>query len=457
MILKYIKFMSRTIKFRKGIDIRIKGGAEQLLEQAPESEVIALKPTDFPGLTPRLAVKPGDELKAGEPLFSDKYNPEVIFVSPVGGTVKSVIRGERRKILEVLIEADDSRGSVDFGKADPLLLDGSGVKERLLKAGMWPFLKRRPYGTIARTNEVPKSIFVSCFDTAPFAPDYNFILKKEVAAFQTGINALAKLTSGKVHVGLPAVENHIFGQLNNAEISYYSGPHPAGNVGIQIHHTDPVCKGEVVWTINPQDLLFIGRLFETGITDFSKIIALTGSEVTQPRYLKTMLGTRISEILEGNLNSGKKLRVISGNPLTGTHVSNDNYLCFYDSQITVIPEGDEYDFLGWAKPRLNKFSMSHAYFSWLMPGKSYAPDANLNGEKRAYVMTGQYEKVLPMDILPVQLIKSILAEDIDKMEKLGIYEVIEEDLALCEFVCTSKIEVQHILKRGINLMMKELG
>jgi Na+-transporting NADH:ubiquinone oxidoreductase subunit A len=396
-------------------------------------------------------------VKPGEPLFYDKYHPEVIVVSPLGGTIASVNRGERRKILEVLIRTDVKNEPVDFGKADPLTLVGQEVKEKLLKAGMWPFIRRRPYGTIAHIHEVPKSVFVSCFDTAPLAPDYSFILKEEMGTFQTGINALTRLTSGKVHLGLPGNGYYQFENLKNAEITRYSGPHPAGNVGIQIHHTDPVNKGEAVWTIHPQDLLFIGRLFETGKVDFTKIIALTGSEVVQPRYLRTVLGAKLSVLLEGNLKTGKKQRVISGNPLTGTRVLPQNYLCFYDSQITVIPEGDEYDFLGWAKPRLNKFSMSHAYFSWLMPGKSYSPDANLNGEERAYVMTGQYEKVLPMDIMPVLLIKSILAEDIDKMEKLGIYEVVEEDLALCEFVCTSKMEVQQILRKGINLMMKELG
>lgn len=449
--------MSKSVKLRKGLNIRIRGMAEPLLDTASEPEMVAVKPVDFQGLTPRLIIKPGDELRAGEPLFYDKYNPEVIFVSPVGGTVISINRGERRKILEVLIKTDFAKEAVDFGKADPLNLEGAEVKERLLKAGMWPFIRRRPYGTIAHTHEVPKSVFVSCFDTAPLAPDYSFILKEEMSAFQTGINALTRLTSGKVHLGLPGDGFNMFENLKNAEITRYSGPHPAGNVGIQIHHTDPVNKGEVVWTIQPQDLLFIGRLFDKGKVDFSKIIALTGSEISQPRYLKTVLGARLTTLLDGNLKTGKKYRIISGNPLTGTRVLLQNYLCFFDSQITVIPEGDEYDFLGWAKPRLNKFSMSHAYFSWLMPGRVYSPDANLNGEERAYVMTGQYEKVLPMDILPVQLIKAIIAEDIDKMEKLGIYEVIEEDLALCEFVCTSKTEVQHILRKGIHLMMKEMG
>ena len=449
--------MSKTVKLRKGLNIRIKGASDPVLEMPPFSGMLGLKPTDFPGLTPHLSVEPGQEVKAGEPLFYDKYNPEVCFVSPVGGTVMSVNRGERRRILEVLVKADPSKGEVDFGKNDPLTMDAVQIKALILKAGMWPFIKRRPYGIIARTHEIPRSIFISCFDTAPLAPDYNFILKGQESAFQTGINALTKLTSGKVHLGIPLEGDSVGMQMKNAEITCYSGPHPAGNVGIQIHHTDPIGKGDIVWTINPQDLLFIGRLFETGKVDFSKIVALAGPEVEKPCYYKTMLGTRISDLTGGKLLPGGNQRIISGNVLTGKNVTADDFLGFYDSVVSVIPEGNYYEFMGWAKIRSDKFSMSHAYFSWLMPHKIYVPDANIHGEKRAYVMTGQYEKVLPMDLLPVQLIKSILAEDIERMEKLGIYEVVEEDLALCEYVCTSKIEVQDILRKGINLMIKELG
>ena len=449
--------MSKTIKLRKGLNISMIGKADPVLEQAATSEVYALKPGDFPGMMPRLSVKPGQAVKAGEPLFYDKYNPDVVFVAPAGGTVTSVIRGERRRILEVQVAADDTVGSVDFGKSDPLTLNGQEVKTLLLKSGLWPFLVRRPYGTIARIDETPKRIFISCFDTAPLAPDYNFIIKDQEATFQTGVNALSRLTPGKVHLGLPAEGGEVFTGIKNVEITFYQGPHPAGNVGVHIHHTDPVNKGEVVWTIRPQDVLFIGRLFEKGHVDFTRIVALTGSEVVKPRYFKTILGTRLCPLLEGNLKIGVKQRVISGNALTGKRVECDNYLGFYDSQITVIPEGDHFEFMGWAKPRLDKFSMSRAYFSWLMPGRVYAPDTNMNGEERAYVMTGQYEKVVPMDILPVELIKAILADDIDKVEKLGIYEVVEEDLALCEYVCTSKIEVQDILRKGINTMIRELG
>ncbi len=439
------------------MNLNIRGRAEAVAEAPGSSGVYALKPTDFEGLTPRLVVKPGDPVKAGQPLFCDKYYPDVLFVSPVGGTVASVNRGERRRVLEVVVKEEPSAGAVDFGRPAPETMDAGAIRKLLMAAGLWPFLRRRPYGTIARPDETPRDIFISCFDTAPLAPDYSFLLRSVEKEFQTGIDILARLTPGNVHVGLPAGGTLRFENLRNAKITFYSGPHPAGNAGVQIHHTAPLNKGEAVWTINPQDLLFIGRFFTTGKPDFSKTIALAGSEVTRPRYLKTTLGAALGPLLEGNLKMETRHRIVSGNPLTGKKLLPDNYLSFYDSQITVLPEGDYYDFMGWAKPRLNKFSLSHAYFSWLMPRRSYVPDTNLNGEERAYVMTGQYEKVLPMDILPVELIKSILADDIDRMEKLGIYEVVEEDLALCEFVCTSKIKVQEILRKGINLMMKEMG
>jgi Na+-transporting NADH:ubiquinone oxidoreductase subunit A len=449
--------MSKTIKLKKGLNIRIIGEAEPIIGPGALFDSFAVKPGDFHGLTPRLSVGPGQEVRAGDPLFYDKNTPEICFVSPVGGIVTAVNRGERRKILEVVVKADESKGFVDFGKADPDNMDAIQVKALLMKAGVWPFFKRRPYGILAHPNEIPKNIFISCFDSAPLAPDFGFILKGQESVFQTGINVLKKLTTGKVHLGLPSLPGHVCSRMKNVEITFYDGPHPSGNVGVQIHHTDPVGKGDVVWTIDPQDLLFIGRLFETGKVDFSKIIALAGSEVKSPRYYRTTLGANVAPLLEGRLNTISENRIISGNVLTGKTIPADGFLGFYDSLITVIPEGNYYEFLGWAKARTKQFSMSHAYFSWLMPGKIYKPDTNLHGEKRAYVMTGQYEKVLPMDILPVQLIKAILADDIDKMEKLGIYEVIEEDMALCEFVCTSKVEVQDILRDGINLMIKELG
>jgi Na+-transporting NADH:ubiquinone oxidoreductase subunit A len=448
--------MSETIKLRKGLNIKLKGSAKPELETLPVPVTIALKPTDFPGLTPKLKVKADTLVKAGDALFYDKYHPEIIFTAPVGGKVVSVNRGERRKILEVVIETDTKAGAVEFTKADPNSLSGEAIREELLKSGLWPFIKRRPYGTIASPGEKPLSIFISTFDTAPLAPDCSFVLKGQMDTFQTGINALAKLTTGKIYLGVN--NDSPFSAIKNVVVTQFDGPHPAGNVGIQIHHISPVNKGDVVWTVNVQDVLFIGRLFETGKVDFSKIVALTGSEVENPRYYKTILGTPVSALIDGKLKKSTfKQRIISGNVLTGAKIKTQNYLGFYDSQVSVIPEGDEYEFMGWADPGINKFTASKAYISKLFPKKEYELNANLHGGERAFVMSGQYEKFIPMDILPVHLLKAILVNDIDKMEQLGIYEVVEEDFALCEYACTSKVKVQEILRSGINVMIKELG
>ncbi len=450
--------MSKVINLKRGLNIRLKGDAEKIFGASIQADSVALKPTDFPGLMPKILVNAGQEVKAGEPLFFDKYNPEILFTAPVSGEVLAINRGERRKVLEVVIKADGKNDCVEFAKTDPKNLSREEIKEKLKISGLWPFLKQRPYGTVAKHESTPLHIFISGFDSAPLAPDYEFILKGQASTFQTGINALAKLTDGKVHVGIrPEQSNGFFSGIKNIEITQFDGPHPAGNVGIQIHHVSPINKGDIIWTISPQEIIYIGRLFETGKIDFTKTIVLVGSEVKSPKYLKVIHGTNLSGILRNATKQEGKERFISGNVLTGTQIETDGFLGFYDQQVTVIPEGDYYEFLGWAMPRLNKFSISHSYFSWLNPKKVYKADSNLNGEERAYVMTGQYEKVLPMDILPVFLMKAIIADDIDKMEQLGIYEVIEEDLALCEYVCTSKTEVQRILRDGITLMIKELG
>lgn len=448
--------MSETIKLRKGLNIRLKGNAGKAIDTLPVPAFVALKPTDFPGLTPKLIVKQDQEVKAGDVLFFDKYNSEIVFTSPVGGKVIAINRGERRKILEIVIETNENASSVEFKKADPLLLSRDEIKEQLLKSGIWPFIKRRPYGIVALPNEKPLSIYISTFDTAPLAPDYNFILDGQMSTFQTGINALVKLTDGEVFLGVN--KNSAFNSVQNVAIKQFSGPHPAGNVGIQIHNINPINKGDVVWTINVQDVLFIGRLFETGKVDFSKIVALVGSEIKSPKYYNTVLGASISSIIDGKLlDSEYKQRIISGNVLTGTKLMPQNYLSFYDSMVTVIPEGDEYELFGWAMPGINKFSASKTFLARLFPKNEYELNANMHGGERAFVLSGQYEKLVPMDILPVYLLKAILANDIDKMEQLGIYEVVEEDLALCEYACTSKIKVQDILRYGINVVIKELG
>jgi len=450
--------MSKHFKLKRGLDIRLKGAAEAVLENAPAPKTVALKPTDFPGLTPKLSVKADALVKAGDALFFDKYHPEILFTSPVSGTVKAVNRGERRKILEVVVELDGKNEFQPFPKADPLKLSREEICEQLLKSGIWPFIRQRPYGILAKPTDKPKHIFISGFDSSPLAPDNEFIFKKDQSALQTGINALSKLTDGSVFLGLsPKQSTGIFASLKNVTINIFDGPHPSGNVGIQIHHISPIFKDDLIWTISPQAVVYIGRLFETGKLDLSKIVALTGSEVKAPKYYKTIHGTELSGLLGGTTKKETHERYISGNVLTGTKVDPDNYLGFFDQQVTVIPEGDDYEFIGWATPGVNKFSASKTFLSSLLPKKEYVLDANMHGGERAYVMTSQFEKFLPMDLLPLYLIKAILANDIDRMEQLGIYEVIEEDLALCEYADTSKTKVQAILREGIDTMVKELG
>ncbi|MDR1584484.1 MAG: Na(+)-translocating NADH-quinone reductase subunit A [Prevotellaceae bacterium] len=449
--------MSKIIKFRKGLNIKLKGSAEKVLSTASASSTYAVRPADFHGLTPRLCVKQGDEVKAGTPVFFDKYKPEIRFMSPVSGTVEAINRGERRKLLEVIIKSDAKNVPKKYKITEELLNSREQIIELMLEAGYWSFVIQRPYGIIANPADKPKSIFISGIDTAPLTVDMAFLLLGQEEYFQKGIDILAKLTDGKVYLGLDA--DDLASKLNkitNAEITLFTGKHPAGNVGVQIHHIDPINKGDIIWTVDAQHVAMLGRFFTTGTYDAEKIVALCGSKVKRPQYYKIITGASITA-LENLIDHSENTRYISGNVLTGTSIGKDGYIGFYGNRISVIPEGDNYEFLGWAMPRFKKFSASKSYFSWLTPNSLYDLDTNLNGGERAFVVTNQYEKVLPMDIYPVYLLKAILAEDIDKMEQLGIYEVIEEDLALCEFVCTSKIEVQAILRKGINLMIKEMS
>ncbi len=451
--------MSETIKFKKGLDIKLLGDAEMKKMGPIKSQYYAVKPTDFHGLTPKLTVKVEHEVKAGTPLFFDKYKTKLKFASPVSGKVVAINRGDRRKLLEVVIKADDA---IDYEKFESLNLESSErsqIKEYLLKGGVWPFIKQRPYDVIANYEDTPNSIYISCFDTAPLAPNYEFSLKGEEKYFQAAVDVLGKLTDGPVYLGINSENkgNSIFEKIENVEINYFSGKHPAGNAGIQIHRICPINKGDKIWTLRPQDMVIIGRLIVDAKYDARKTVVLSGSESSQSGYYDIISGCSIKDITEGRTKKEVKERLISGNVLTGTKLNQDGFIGYYDTQVTVIPEGDEYEFLGWARPGIDKFSASKTFLSSLLPKKKYRQNANLHGELRAFVVTEQYEKVLPMDVLPVFLLKSILVEDIDKMEQLGIYELAPEDMALCEYVCTSKTEVQEILWQGIDLMIKELG
>ena len=451
--------MSQVIKLKKGLDILLEGEAKRELTRLPLVHAYALKPEDFPGVTPKLLVRVDDEVKVGTPLFFDKYRPQILFTSPVSGKVSAIVRGEKRKILEVVITPEAEQVYETFDVPAIEATDREQIKSLLLNAGLWPMIIQRPYGIIANPQDTPKSIFVSGFDSAPLAPDMNFVLENEAENLETGFALLGKLTDGKVYLGLKNGTSGVLNQVKNAEIRLFEGPHPTGNVGVQIHHIDPINKGDVVWTVDVQHVAMIGRFFRTGRVDMSKIVALTGSETAQPRYFSVITGLPINSIVrQKELRSQtEKVRIISGNVLTGRRVEPEGYLGFYSNQVTVIPEGDTYEFLGWGMPRLNKFSVSRSYFSWLCPKKHYRLDTNMNGGVRAYVVTGLYDKYLPMDIYPLYLLKAILAGDIDKMENLGIYEVIEEDFALCEFVDPSKTEMQAIIRQGIDLMIKELN
>ena len=449
--------MSEVIKIKRGLDIPLMGKADQIYVKSDLPNLFALKPTDFNGLTPKLEKKPGEKVKAGTVLFHDKYRPEIKFVSPVSGELLAVNRGERRKILEIVIKSDDKFEKEDFGKDDLSKLSREKVIDKMLGAGVWPFIRQRPYDIIASPEDKPKALFISGFDTAPLAPDYDFILTGKEAEFQAGIEVLRILSEDNVHIGINnRSSSKVYKSLKGVKLHSFEGPHPAGNVGIQLHHVLPVCKGDKVWVTQPQDVITIGKLFTEGVFDASRTVVLAGSEVKKKGYYNTMIGASIALMVENNLEQDN-VRYISGNVLTGTKIDKDGYLGFYHSQVTVIPEGNYYEFMGWAMPGFGKYSVSRSYFSWLCKKKEYRLDSNLHGGKRAFVVSGQYEKVLPMDVLPEFLFKAIITEDIDKMEQLGIYEIVEEDVALCEFVDTSKIDIQQIVRDGIELMIKEVG
>ncbi len=450
--------MPQIYKINKGLNISLTGKAEKFFGKTNASGFYAVKPGDFHGLVPKLEVKEGTRVKAGTPLFVDKNMPEICFTAPVSGTVSAINRGERRAVLEVVVAADENTEYEQFKTASPLSLAKEEITALLLKSGLWPAIKQRPYNIVANPADTPKSIFISAFDKAPLAPDFDFIIQGAENDFQTGIDALSKLTSGKVHVNVsdeyPA--SPAYTRVKNAQTNYFRGAHPAGNVGVQISRIDPINKGDIVWVLGPQEVISIGRFFTMGVYDASKIIALAGSGVLNPRYYRIISGASIASLVTGLVQKDNQ-RYISGNPLTGKQVDLSGFIGYYDSLISVIPEGTHSEFLGWALPGFNKYSFSRSFWSWLNPDGKYVLDTNLNGGHRPFVITGIYEKVFPFNIYPMQLLKAIIADDIDQMEQLGIYEVAEEDFALCEFVCPSKTEMQVLIRKGMDLMKKEMS
>ncbi len=449
--------MSNIIKLKKGLNIKLLGEAEKTIDDIT-SEFFALKPTDFIGVFPKLMVNEGDEVKAGTAVFYDKYREDILFTSPVSGTITEIRRGPKRLLEEIRIKSNGKSEYESFNVSDPNNLSKEEVTELLRKSGLWPCIRQRPYSVIARPGDDPKAIFISAFDTAPLGLDFDFIVHGKGDLFQKGLDALKKLTSGKVHLNTNPQEttSKVFHNSKGVQINQFTGPHPSGNIGIQIHHIDPINKGDIAWYVNPHDVITIGKFFTEGKYDASCMIALSGSAVKKPKYFKAIKGTSIKPMVGNNVKEGD-LRYISGNVLTGTKIEQDGYLGFYDYHVNVIPEGNYFEFLGWGLPGFGKFSVSRAFAAWMTPSKKYSIDTNLHGGVRAFVLSGEYEKVLPMDILPVQLIKAIMVEDIDLMENLGIYEVDEEDFALCEFVCTSKINSQSIIRQGLDLMRREMS
>lgn len=455
--------MPKSIKIKKGLDIPIEGGAPEVVIGQVQPSVVRIVPEDFLGLIPKVDVRVGDRVRAGTPVMHDKNNDELVFVSPVSGVVISVTRGEKRRLLDITIEADQEiqRDTIDVSDIKDNTEDE--VRSKLLKAGLWPFIKQRPYDIIANPNSVPRDIFITGFSSVPLAPSYSFILNNDLEAFQIGVDALCKLTKGKTYLGIGSrAESAVLHKVQNVEVVEFEGPHPAGNVGVQINKINPVDKGETVWTISALDVLLIGRFFQKGYSDFKRLVAYTGSEAIKKGYYWIVIGSKLNELFEDNVTQGINLRYISGNVLTGTQIEKEGSLHFYDSQITVIPEGnDKHDFIGWASPGLNKkYSAGGTYLSKLIsllkPNKKYNLDARLMGGRRAIIMSNEYDKVFPMDILPEQLVKAVITYNVDKMEQLGIYEVAPEDFALCEFVDTSKLEIQKAIREGLIKLKKEM-
>ena len=457
-----------TIRLHKGLDLHLKGEAQKKVLQTLVPEVVSVKPSDFRNMVPKLLVAEGDAVKSGQFLFQDKKRPQIGFSSPVSGKVKAIVRGEKRKLLAVEIAADKETQYVQFEPLSVSKASRQEIQKVLLESGLWAGIIQRPYGIIANPEDTPKAIVISAFNSAPLAADVNFTMKNEADAIQIAVDALAKFTSGKVYVNLNA-ENGNGSPLNllrNVEKTMFKGPHPAGNPGVQINHLCPIGKGEIVWTVQPHILAAMGKLLSKGIYDVTRLVAVTGPRAVNPGYVKCVPGTAVKDLkaIAGAVDTEELygqptgVRYVSGNPLNGENVGENGSLGFYDDSVTFLAEGNYREIFGWAKPfRMKKFSMSKSYFSWLCPKKQYSADTNVNGGERAFIVSDVYGKVLPMDIYPVYLLKAILAEDIEKMEQFGIYEVIGEDFALCEYVDPSKIEIQKIIDQGIDLMLKEMA
>ena len=447
--------MANVFKLRKGLNINLKGKAEEKKMTVCSSLDYGLVPDFFPGVTPKLIVKEGDHVLAGDSLFVNKACPQVGFASPVSGVVEAIVRGERRKVLCVKLKADAVQKSKDFGKADPMLLNGEEVKARLLDAGLFGYMNQLPYAVSTTPDTKPKGIFVSALRDMPLAGSFEYELQSNEQAFVTGLQALSRIT--KVYLGVGSHQTaETLTNVKDVDLNVFDGPCPAGNVGVQINHIAPVNKGEVVWTVDPTAVIFFGRLFLTGKVNLTRTIAVAGSQVKEPSYVDVLVGTKLGDILQNKLVVTEHVRVINGNPLTGRKDSVEGFLGAHTSEVTVIPEGDNADeMFGWILPRTHEFSTSRSYLSWLFKKKQYDLDARIKGGERHMIMSGEYDKVLPMDIYAEYLIKAIISGNIDRQEELGIYEIAPEDFALAEFVDSSKLPLQKIVRKGLDILRKE--
>ncbi len=447
--------MANVIKLRKGLDINLIGKPKKEKIPVKGSSEIALSPESFVGVTPKIVVKEGDYVKAGDALFVNKNYPEVKFASPVSGKVSAVVRGERRKLLSVKVLKEDNQQFVDYGKRDPRDLNGDAVINALLEAGIFGFINQLPYAVSTNPSVMPRAIFISALRDKPLAADFEYELQGNEVDFQTGLTALSKIAKTYLGIGNKQSAAALIA-AKDVDITIFDGPCPAGNVGVQINHIAPVNKGEVVWTVDPSAVIFIGRLFNTGKVNLCRTIAIVGSEIKNPAYADVLIGENIGTILADKVKGNKHVRIINGNVLTGKPCSEEDALGAQSSEITVIPEGDDVDeLLGWIMPRVNDFSVNRSYFSWLQPKKEYKLDARIKGGERHMIMSGEYDQVLPMDIMGEYLVKAVIANDIDQMEALGIYEVAPEDFALAEFVDSSKLELQKIIRNGLDMLRKE--
>ena len=451
--------MSNDIKIKNGLTIKLKGAANNIIKKAAFPKFVSINPSNFHLIIPKMVVKVGDSVQQGDVIFFSKKDERIKFCSPVDGIIKDISRGAKRKIIEIIIEVDEKQNTKSLKKINHETLDPENIKNILLSSGCWPFIKQRPYDVISNPSDDPKSIFISAFNSAPIAADLQIILENQKEEFKNGIKILAKLTSGDVNICVDKNSSSFINKLDGVNIHTINGPHPAGNVGVQIHHIDPINSGEIVWTLGAEDVANIGRYFNTGIYNPVRTIAVSGPPVKYPQYYKTISGTELNKIIDdAGIDSKDSLRFINGDVLTGSTVEHDNYLGFYNNSFSVLREGNHYRMFGWIPFINNKVpSIYKTSFSWLFPNKKYDLDTNMNGEERAIVVTGEMEKVFPMDILPMQLLKECMAGNIEKMESLGIYEVAPEDFSLIDYSSSSKIEAQYIIRQGLDLMISEVG